>query len=119
MKIQSRNLLTLVVTLWALLTPIVHGQTASGRIVGVVKDATGAVVPNANITVLDEKTGQERKVTADTTGYYVVSNLAPSNYKIIAKGSGLGPAEISGVPLPVGTERHVDVVVQPASQTTE
>src|SRR5581483_2094822 len=43
----------------------------------------------------------------------------PSNYNIIAKGSGLGPSEISGVPLPVGTERHVDIVVQPSFQATE
>jgi hypothetical protein len=99
--------------------PALYSQTATGRIVGVIKDGTGAVVPDAAVTVVDEKTGQERKVAADTAGYYVVSNLAPSSYKIVAKGNGLGPAEISGVPLPVGTERHVDVVVQPASQNTE
>src|SRR5262249_14690834 len=47
------------------------------------------------------------------------ANLAPSTYKLTAKGSGLGPTEISGVPLAVGTERHVNIVVAPPTQTTE
>jgi hypothetical protein len=118
MKIRIQPLI-LVVSLWALTTPLVHSQTASGRFVGIIKDTSGAVIPNADVTVSDEKTGQERKVTADATGYYVVPNLAPSTYKIRARGAGLGPSEVAGIPLPVGTERHVDIVVQPASQTTE
>src|SRR5262249_18258182 len=97
----------------------IYGQTATGRIVGTVTDPSGAVIPNAAITVVDEKTGQERGLEADTAGYYVGANLAPSTYKLTAKGSGLGPTEISGVPLAVGTERHVNIVVAPPTQTTE
>jgi len=102
MKIQCRKI-TLAAALWAVMTPTVFSQTATGRIVGTVTDASGAVIPDATITAVDEKTGQERKVTADTSGYYVASNLAPSSYKITAKGSGLGPTEIAGIPLAVGT----------------
>ena len=119
MKIQSRSTLILTVALGALMTPIVYSQTATGRIVGTVTDPTGAVIPNATITVVDEKTGQERKGTADTIGYYVISNLAPSTYKITAQGSGLGPTELTGIPLSVGQERHVNIILQPSSQATE
>jgi hypothetical protein len=119
MKIQRFATFIVTLSLWALTAPIAYSQTATGRLVGVVTDSTGAVIPNAEITITDEKTGQERKLTADVAGYYVAPNLAPSNYKVSARGSGLGPTEVSGVPLPVGTERRVNIVLQPASQTTE
>jgi hypothetical protein len=93
----------------------VYGQTATGRIVGTVADGTGAVVPNAAISVVDEKTGQERKVNADNSGYYIVSNLAPSTYKVTARGSGLGPTQFDAIPLSVGQERTLNIVVQPAA----
>jgi hypothetical protein len=44
-------------------------QTSSGRLSGLVTDTTGAVLPGANITIRSEKTGQERTVTANETGY--------------------------------------------------
>src|SRR4051812_4378682 len=92
----------LTMAVCVLMTPMIYGQTATGRIVGTVADSSGAVIPNAAITAIDERTGQERKVTADTIGYYVVSNLAPSTYNITAQGSGLGPTELTGIPLGVG-----------------
>src|SRR5690349_162994 len=95
------------------------GQTATGRIAGTVTDATGAVIPNVAITARDEKTGQERKVISDNTGNYVVPNLAPSTYTVLAQASGLGPTEISQVPVPVGTERRVNIVLQPAAQAEQ
>jgi carboxypeptidase family protein len=104
--------------LWAIVLPLLFGQNDSGRIAGTVADPTGAVVPNAAIKVVDEKTGQERKVVADSAGYFVIANLAPSTYKVTAQGNGLGPAETAGIPLSVGQERVLNIVVQPASVAT-
>src|SRR5437868_3265054 len=118
MKIKS-CFAALAMAVCVLMTPVVHSQTATGRIVGTITDPSGAVIPNAAITAVDEKTGQGRKVAADTIGYYVVSNLAPSTYKISAQGSGLGPTELTGIPLSVGQERRVNVVLQPSSQATQ
>ena len=54
-----------MLALWAMLTASVYAQTATGRIVGVIKDTSGAVIPNASVSVFDEKTGQEQSpVTA-------------------------------------------------------
>src|SRR5690349_3639320 len=106
MNIQSCITLTLIVALTAFIAPSAYSQAATGRIVGTVTDSSGAVIPNATITAVDQRTRQARKVTADTAGYYVISNLAPSTYKITAEGSGLGPSEIAGIPLSVGQERR-------------
>jgi hypothetical protein len=97
----------------------IYGQTATGRIVGTVADSSGAVIPDAMVTIVDEKTGLERRTNADAAGNYTVTNLAPGTYKVIGKGSGLGPTEVTQVPLPVGTERRVNLTLQPTAQAEQ
>ncbi len=105
--------------LGALALPALLGQSDVARIVGTVTDPSGAVVPGASVAVKNEKTGQERKVVADSAGYYVAPNLAPSTYKVTAQGSNLGPADYTGIPLSVGQERVLNIVISPAAVTTE
>ena len=45
-------------------------QSASGTFLGVVKDATGAVAPNATITSVNEQTGFRRELTTNASGEY-------------------------------------------------
>src|SRR5947209_8360163 len=106
-------------TIGILSVPLALCQTDAGRIVGTVTDPSGAVVPGAAITVSNEKTGQERKATSDSSGQYIVPNLAPSTYKITADAKGFGQWQAAGVPLSVGQERSLPIVVQPASIATE
>src|SRR6266699_1102870 len=47
------------------------GQAESGTVVGVVTDQGGAVVPGANVTVLNEGTRLTRSVTTNESGQYV------------------------------------------------
>src|SRR5712692_10486378 len=74
-------------------------QSDSGRITGTITDASGAVVPNAQVTVKNEKTGQSRKVKANDQGAYIVTQLGPSTYALTAEANGMAPAEYSGVAL--------------------
>src|SRR5437879_3740388 len=94
-------------------------QVDQGRIVGAVLDSTGAVIPNASILVKNDKTGAAREITADSNGFYVLTGLSPSVYTITAKGNGLGPAEYKEIHLSVGQERTINIVLQPATLTTE
>jgi hypothetical protein len=105
--------------LGAILACLLVGQTDSGRIAGTVTDSTGAVVPNAAIAVVDEKTGKGRTMVADNAGFYIAPNLSPSTYKVTAKGNNLGPTEYTGIPISVGQERILNIVVRPATMTTE
>ena len=57
---------------------------ADGRFAGTVQDASGAFLPNATITVKNEKTGEERSTTTSAQGVYVVTSLKPSTYTIRA-----------------------------------
>jgi hypothetical protein len=103
----------------AAIMPLLFGQSDSGRITGTVTDATNAVVPNATVTIKNEKTGQSRKVMANEQGVYLVTQLGPSTYTVLTEVTGFAPAQFSGVTLQVGQERTLNITVQPAAIATE
>ena len=59
-------------------------QTDAARLSGTVTDSTGAVIPGATISVLNERTGQSREVVTSPTGTFLLNNLAPSTYTVTA-----------------------------------
>src|SRR6185295_4024143 len=61
---------------------IVSAQTNFGRISGAVKDASGAVIHGARVTVSNQATGVNRTVTTDDGGFYVVTNLPVGDYSV-------------------------------------
>ena len=61
----------------------------TGKISGYTKDANGAIVPGASVSVVNEKTGEERNAKSNEDGYFVVPVLKASTYRIIAEASGM------------------------------
>jgi hypothetical protein len=58
-------------------------QTTSGSITGVVQDATGAIIPGAQVTLLNQDQGVTTQQTiTNEAGIYVFSALAASNYTV-------------------------------------
>lgn len=94
-------------------------QTDSGRIVGTVVDTTGAVIPNATLTVKNERTGEERATTANRQGLYIIAQLPAASYTLTGKAEGLNSQEYREVRLSAGQERTLNVVLQPATVTSE
>lgn len=94
-------------------------QSDQGRIAGTVADSTGAIIPGAEITLRNEKTGVERKLKANEQGTYVVNNLAPAPYTIVAQAAGLGPTTYQNITLTVGQERTLNLILQPATMAQE
>lgn len=66
---------------------LAQSQT-TGRIVGTVKDANGAVIAGVGVTVINKATGEERKVTADAQGDYIVPLLPPGDYQVTVTANG-------------------------------
>src|SRR4051794_15456786 len=93
-----------VAILGALSAPLVFAQADAGRILGIVTDASGAVIPAAPITVLNEKTGQSRKLTSNEQGHYLVTPLQPSTYSLTVEVPGMAKAEYTSISLQVGQE---------------
>ena len=68
----------------------VHGfaQSDVGTITGFVRDQSGAGVPNAQVTVLDESTGESHTATSDSQGHYTITNLRPAVYTMTTEVQG-------------------------------
>ncbi|HZQ53636.1 MAG TPA: carboxypeptidase regulatory-like domain-containing protein [Bryobacteraceae bacterium] len=66
----------------------VFAQSDVGTITGFVRDPTGAVVPNAKVTIKNEATNESRTVTTDNSGHYTVTNLLPGSYEMTAEVAG-------------------------------
>ena len=83
-------LLTLVCLIF---TSVAGAQTDTGRIVGTVTDSTGAVIPGVTVSVVSEKTGQERTGITNAQGDYVVTPLPPETYTVKASLASLSAPE--------------------------
>jgi hypothetical protein len=59
-----------------------------GQLGGIIIDPSGAVVPNAQVTVTHVDTGAVRNVMTDSAGRWIVSNLSSGRVKIAVNDSG-------------------------------
>jgi Carboxypeptidase regulatory-like domain len=71
-----------------LLTGLSMAQSTFGEFVGIVKDPSGAVVANCNVTVKNLGTSVTRTAVTDSTGSYTVVNLEPGDYEITMEAAG-------------------------------
>src|SRR5262245_42573215 len=95
------------------------GQVDQGRIAGIIKDQSGAVIPGVEVTVKNERTGDERTVVSADRGDYSVTALRPSVYTVTAKLSGFSDITVTGVNVVVGQTVNVEITLKPASVSTE
>ena len=72
----------------------IHAQTSKGILAGVIRDSTGAALPNATIVITNEDTGETRTVTSSETGSYRVEAINPGNYKIHVTQTGFSPVDV-------------------------
>ncbi len=59
-----------------------YGQTVSGTLRGTVRDANGAAIPNASVTVRSTETGLERTVVSSGDGLFNFPFLPIGNYVV-------------------------------------
>ena len=92
------------VFLGLLLTMPAVAQLPTGTILGVVKDASGAVVPGANMTARNLDTGVTRTTVSSGDGSYRFPALAVGTYEVRAEHTGFQVDVRSGLKLAVGQE---------------
>ncbi|MDX1978629.1 MAG: carboxypeptidase regulatory-like domain-containing protein, partial [Bryobacteraceae bacterium] len=96
-------------------------QGDRGIIVGTVSDASGAVIPDAKVTVTHSATNVATNVTSAETGDFSAVNLPVGAYSIRVEKDGFKPAVRSGVTLPAASTIRVDFKLEigTAQQTVE
>jgi iron complex outermembrane receptor protein len=87
-----------------------YGQDnpTTGRVGGVLKDATGAVVPAATIEILGLEPPLARSTLSDREGRYALDRLPPGRYAISAVAPGLERSVIEDVVVVAGAETQAD-----------
>jgi hypothetical protein len=105
----------LAVSLFLFLTAGLFGQTTSLN--GTVTDPSGAVVPNASITIVNSQTGFQRQTTSDVQGRYNMEQLPPGTYTMTAKATGFADAVIGNVLLRVNEPGTLPVVFEKVGAT--
>jgi outer membrane receptor protein involved in Fe transport len=76
-------------------------QVTTGTIVGSVADSSGAVMPNAEITVVHQGTSESRRVRTNERGEFVVPYVRIGEYSITAETSGFRPETQTGITVQV------------------
>jgi hypothetical protein len=92
-----RNLFRTVIICGALL-PLgltAFAQSRIGTIQGTVKDPTGALVPNAQVTVTQPVTGYRQTTQTDAQGSFKLVNVPFNTYKVRVEAAGFQPVEES------------------------
>jgi predicted heme/steroid binding protein len=98
----------------------VFAQSDLGRISGFIKDPSGATIANAKVTVRNN-TGVERQTTTNESGYYVITNVPPGLYAMVAEVAGFQKYETTGNKLDPSADLVIDatLTVGAATQTVE
>ena len=68
--------------------PAVLAQTVTGAITGTARDATGATVPGAAVSVVNEGNNVEFKTTTNSSGDYIAPVLPAGTYTVTLEASG-------------------------------
>jgi len=101
--------------------PAFAQTTGSAGLRGTVKDQTGAVLPGASVTLINERTKDERKATTNDDGGYSFSALTPGTYSVKVEAQGFKTAERSGVNVETSSTRGLDIgmeIGQPSETVT-
>jgi hypothetical protein len=106
------------VILFVTLAAVAASAQTKATISGYVKDATGAVIPGASITVTNEGTGAVRQASSDGTGFYQVLGLVSGSYTIEAEARGFKRYRNAGVVLRVDENLRSDISLE-IGQVTE
>ena len=91
---------------------------SSGTLRGVVTDPTGAVVPNATLTLVSDRTKAERKATSSGEGVFAITLIEPGSYTLTVEAGGFKKYVTNGLTISPNETKGFDVRME-VGQATE
>jgi hypothetical protein len=92
---------------------LAFGQgTDLGTIRGTVTDASGGVIPNATVSVIDALTNTARETRTNSQGNYEMFGLKPGTYRVAVTAAGMSKEEITDIVLSGSDIVSVDAVLK-------
>src|SRR5271170_3798065 len=111
---RSVSLLALLI----FITAGAFGQLNTADIVGTVADTTGAVVPNATVTLNNLGTNEKRTTQSNSSGEYNFTLLAVGHYSVTVKAAGFQTSIAKDIAVEAGDRARYDVHLQLGSEST-
>jgi hypothetical protein len=109
---RARILIAVINCFFLLFVLPAAAQKFTGTIRGSVTDASGAVVPGAEVTIKSDATGESRTVVTNNQGEYVVPELLAGMYTVAVKKANFKEVVSRGVELHVSSTAVADAVLQ-------
>nr|WP_229669093.1 TonB-dependent receptor [Edaphobacter acidisoli] len=92
-----------------------YAQFESSSVLGYVRDASGAAIPNATVTLTNTATGIVQKATSDGDGRYEFSSVPIGSYTVSTEAGGFQRTETAAFKLTTDSRQRVDVAMKPGS----
>jgi len=111
-KMVKFALFTWIVVLCFVVSPPLRAQVAGGTLSGTITDASGAVVPNAEVVIKNSATGITKTITTNAEGFYTAPNLLPGNYEVGVSATGFNTEIKKGIVINVGSQPVFNLVLE-------
>jgi hypothetical protein len=117
MKISQSKATFAIILAGILLTarPL-SAQLEQGSITGTVQDSSGAVVPGAEINLVDTSTKVRHVARTNSSGSYVIPYLTPARYQLTVTKPGFATEVVDGIEITVGLTATVNATLSPGSE---
>jgi len=99
-------LMTIIFILF--LTVPMYSQVTGATLSGIVTDASGGIMPGAQVSIKKTATGISKEVTVDSSGFYTVPNLPAGVYEVRVTAAGFSTAIQSDLTLAVGAQQQLN-----------
>ncbi len=120
-RIAARRLVLILALVGSLLVlnPRAFAQIDTGGITGTVHDATGAVIPGAQIKLTNEGTGVVTPTVSTSTGTYSIRGVRPGTYTITGEAPGFESFKEGGLVIHVQSVLTVDMPLAAGKQSNQ
>ena len=111
-----RRISLLLLFLACMLTPQLLAAQTGGRIAGAVKDATGALIPNSQVVLVNPANGVKQNAVTGNDGVFTFAAVPVGQYELDVAADGFSPyRQTANLKIDVNTALTIDVVLQVAN----
>jgi hypothetical protein len=116
-EVSMRHCVVLLASLLLLTPAALFAQRTTASISGTITDPSAAVVPDVQVSATEMSTGTTTRTQTNSTGFYLLTNLAPGKYRLRAEKSDFQSSVQQGIILAVDQTASINISLNLGSQT--
>ncbi len=110
--------LSLVIVLLSMLASPLLAQFETASVLGYVRDASGALVPGATVTLVNQGTQTKQEIHATSSGAFEFTDVKIGQYRVTAQAAGFDLSTTEPFTVQVNARQRVDVSLRAGSSET-